>query len=738
LSKTSVALRRIGVAGVAAATIGTGLAAFAGPASAAASDITALKIVPPAAAISTGEDTCQLYTITSTEGTSGTATPIRVVLQPTGSVNSQFCNTGGGTAHTVGANGQADSETVTPTSNGDGTYSATIGVNEAASSAGQIQITAFQDNTTDTPSSGAPTGTALETIISADAQNDIVTSISASPSSANATVGTTTTYKVTVVNGSSNAVQGAQVYYSIKSSQGNSTGSDNTACTATNQFGVATCTVTAPPTTSVQSGPYTVTFKVPQNASGQHAASGAIPASNSGPTTTATLTTSQQAPSNATVALTCGGSSTERTTSSNCTEPTSKNTETFTATVTTPGATAGTTNPVSGVVVQFFQGSGLAAGETSTLNPTSCITDSTGSCSTTVTVTPSTTQGDFVNVGAQITTTAGASSSNVATVTFNNNFQADNSNISVKAASATANTGSSDVVTATVTNQFGNPSSKSTAVTFTISGVGTFSNGQTTQTVNTGTNGQAQVTVTSNSPGTSTVTASLAPSGSQCTGAGENGNCSASTTITWSTAPSTAQSISVTASPNPGTVGQVETATATVKNADGSAAASGETVTFTVTGANAASGTAPTNSSGVATFSYTPTNAGTDNITVSVNNSTGPASTGSTTVTINNSPPPTPQTVTPSIRVSSTKGHVHIVVFAGHGKDDGAAVTFVAKINGKTKTVGKSNLQGGEASISFAAKTGATVTAHAKVHPNTNANGSFEAAKTGSKTVTVK
>jgi TQXA domain-containing protein len=64
-------------------------------------------------------------------------------------------------------------------------------------------------------------------------------------------------------------------------------------------------------------------------------------------------------------------------------------------------------------------------------------------------------------------------------------------------------------------------------------------------------------------------------------------------------------------------VGFLHTVTATLKDQNGDLLA-GKTVSFTVTGANAASGSAVTNSSGQATFTYTGSTAGNDTITATV------------------------------------------------------------------------------------------------------------------------
>ena len=75
--------------------------------------------------------------------------------------------------------------------------------------------------------------------------------------------------------------------------------------------------------------------------------------------------------------------------------------------------------------------------------------------------------------------------------------------------------------------------------------------------------------------------------------------------------------LTLTPSSAAGTVGEEHTVTATVRDQNGDPL-SGETVSFTVTGANAASGSAVTDSAGEASFTYQLTSVGEDSITASV------------------------------------------------------------------------------------------------------------------------
>jgi hypothetical protein len=139
---------------------------------------------------------------------------------------------------------------------------------------------------------------------------------------------------------------------------------------------------------------------------------------------------------------------------------------------------------------------------------------------------------DFIIRADILNGSGGIIDSDFVEVDFANNFRGDPELVSVDAASDSASTGSNDIITATVSNTFGSQSGSGIDVTFTVSGVGTFSNGATQQTVSTGPNGQAQVALTSNAAGTSTVSASIDPTTTDCETA-TGGACTDSATVTW-------------------------------------------------------------------------------------------------------------------------------------------------------------------------------------------------------------
>lgn len=500
-------------------TIAAGIAVFATPASAATSDITGITITPTAATTSTGANTCQSYTVTVAETAGHSGDPITVALQPTGAIDSQFC--GPANNATVG-NGSQDVLAGAVPTGASNTY--TFGVNEANATAapGTIQIKAFpQNGTSGTPAAGtaaADVATATQTVVTATTQNDAVTALAVtSGDNQVVTEGGTATYKVQATNGAASDVQGATVTGTVTSSQGSPTGSAVT-CSTTNATGVSTCTLPAPSTIpTLQTGPYTVTFSVARGGT-----AGAV-------TATAHLVTAPPAPGTATVDTTCGTSATERTNSSTCFEPTSASSDNFTATVTTPdtsaGAAPGATNPVVGVQVTFTRTGGTST-DTSSIAPTTCLTGPDGSCSATLTYTGTPAQGDEFHVTATVSTGA----SDTATVTFDNNFTGEPTNVSVSAADASPVTGSDDLITAQVANQFGSASGAGETVFFTASNGGRFTNGGSQTTGTTGLNGQAQASLTDGTAESVTVTASLDPAG-DCTTTG--GQCSDSTTVTF-------------------------------------------------------------------------------------------------------------------------------------------------------------------------------------------------------------
>lgn len=216
--------------------------------------------------------------------------------------------------------------------------------------------------------------------------------------------------------------------------------------------------------------------------------------------------------------------------------------------------------------------------------------------------------------GVQTVTATAGSATGSGTITYVAPQPTDAYSIAMSPPTITVNPGSQQKFTATVTDKFGNPVAN-VSVTFTQSGPGSLG-GASSQTVTTGPDGTASVNLSTaaTDTGSGSITATIATAGTQCassTTATPPSKCSATSTYT---VQSTVTPQSLALSPQSGVVaGGREHVTATVTNSNGTRAA-GQVVRFFVSGANTASGSAVTNSSGNATFSYAAAHAGTDNI----------------------------------------------------------------------------------------------------------------------------
>ena len=176
-------------------------------------------------------------------------------------------------------------------------------------------------------------------------------------------------------------------------------------------------------------------------------------------------------------------------------------------------------------------------------------------------------------------------------------------------------------------------------VYFSVSGV----NPRGTVLLYTNSAGQATFTYTGTNVGTDTVTA---------TATYNNTTYNASATVTWSS--TTVASISLSPTSLTVTAGTSVTLTATVLGPNSQALIS-VPVTFTVSGANPQSTTVYTNSAGQASFTYTPTNAGTDTVTASYGGANASATitvTGGISLTL--APSSTTPTVNNAVQVTAT------------------------------------------------------------------------------------
>jgi len=377
----------------------------------------------------------------------------------------------------------------------------------------------------------------------------------------------------------------------------------------------------------------------------------------------------------------------------------------------------------------------VSNGGTISTDKKSATTTTNGSGNVTATVTSN-------NSGAQKVTVTADSASGTGTITYAAPAVQEARNVAIAPATATVNSGTSQVFTATATDEFGNTVPGVTVV-FTQTGPGSFS-GSSSSTGTTNTNGQATATLTtlSTDSGSGSVTADITDhsaftfnncgmaAGQNDFGADANaktaGNCTATSTYTVKTAaaPST-----VTVSAPNGTTGKVETASAAVKNSDGTPAAAGFVVQFSVSGANNATGSATTNASGVAKFSYTPHSAGNDTITAIVNTGGTTSPSGSKTIKIS----PAQKAISAVISCSSPSKH-HLrcrVQEAPHFR----GLTVVLK-DGSGHVLGRATTN--SSGVAVITKSGLKSHKRLHLHGHINASSRTKAANTNTVSVRIK
>jgi hypothetical protein len=176
MSRTSKALKRLGVAGVVVATIGAGVPAFFATAASAAGPTTQLTISPVAQTGASG--TCLIYTVTPTDSAGAVPTDtqgqtIQLTASSTSANEVEFCNPtpnfpiSGSKSTTVGAVRTPASTTASPATTGTAAANAgtqTFGIRGLGT--GGATIRAFVDRTpgvTGQFDAGEPTGTATAT-----------------------------------------------------------------------------------------------------------------------------------------------------------------------------------------------------------------------------------------------------------------------------------------------------------------------------------------------------------------------------------------------------------------------------------------------------------------------------------------------------------------------------------------------------------------------------------------------
>lgn len=309
--------------------------------------------------------------------------------------------------------------------------------------------------------------------------------------------------------------------------------------------------------------------------------------------------------------------------------------------------------------------------------------------------------------GVQTVTATADSATGSGTITYTSPAATAAYSIALAPATATINPGSSQKFIATVTDKFGNPVA-GVSVTFTQSGPGTIG-GASSATVTTGADGTASATVstTATDSGAGSLTATIATAGTQCASATTGtppSKCTASSTYTVA---STATPSSLTLSAATGVhAGGTETVFATAMNSDGTPAAN-QVVRFFVSGANSATGSATTNASGHASFSYTAVHSGTDSLAAyvdtnndSIRESNEPRAFASAQIAANR------RAEHPSIRLGTTalnRHHGTVTVFvATRPAARHALVRYFVKRNGVWHFIGANRTGGaGHAAKTF-------------------------------------
>ena len=238
--------------------------------------------------------------------------------------------------------------------------------------------------------------------------------------------------------------------------------------------------------------------------------------------------------------------------------------------------------------------------------------------------------------------------------------QVANFALDVTPAAATRSTGTAHTVTAKLTDDGGAPLAGK-LLAFTAAGANAAAG-----TATTGPDGVATFTYTGTKAGIDAISAVYDADGN---GTGEAADSAA---VEW------VSRFALDAEPETATrsVGQLHTVTATLTN-DGAAVA-GETVDFVVTGANAQTGSATTDSNGVASFTYTGTALGVDAIEATYNlagGDDGDEASDEVSAEFVNSPPDC-STAVPSVTELKQNDHgFNAVTIAGISDADGDTVT---------------------------------------------------------------
>jgi len=560
MTGTSRALRRLGVAGLSAVLMTTGMAAFAATAANAANvngQATSVDLSPPTDSATVG--TCNPFTATvsPSPGTGNSYTVTVKISQPANkgtdlapqSTTIGFCDVSAfspspganasappgtvasGTGTTGGtfavgspshAGNNCSGTSTTPASNPatltctavyttDANGKVTFGV--TSDTAGTMQVNAGVDvNQNGGVDTFEPQDTSTKTWVA-----NVASAIDCTPKTATNAAGTSHTFTCTVTTSAGTPATGQDVKRLVQS------GPDAS---------VVPASCPENPTTTGVYGSYSCTVNNGTNGTGTDQIVAWVDVNHNNvvdtgePQQTVSKTWVLPAPTGASVAVSCAKTVTTTGTAPNtsavCQDPTTDKDVKFTATVVsgTPSA------PVSGVVVNWA----ITANnnidnpntDSETLSGTSCVTDGTGTCSVTLTDTVPT-EGESITVTATLPRASGGSSTATGTKRWHNPKPNEARNITVTPDTASQTAGGAQSFKALVTDRFGNPD-PNTVVDWTESGPGAL---RTSTTCTTAADGTCSVDVTSLSSerGTETVTGTISPSNTTAPGTSTTQEC---------------------------------------------------------------------------------------------------------------------------------------------------------------------------------------------------------------------
>jgi len=519
MTGTSRALRRLGVTGLGAAIISVGLV----PLTEIAANAAVVYPTTTATSVSLSPDTdtaaanaCNPFTITvggpanrsvsvniqqsvpaATAGTAAGAVvigfcqplaanpdsgPVTPVLAGPGtpgatttaaSPNPSSCTN---TALAANTAGNVSCNTSYTDTNNDG--SIVIGV--TSNTAGSMSVNAFGDaNANGAQDSGEPGDTSIKTWV-ANSQTATTDKITCTPATATNPTNSTHNFTCTVTDAAGNGLAGVtNVNYIVTSGPDATAVPTSCPTTANGTAGTTAGNTQCALVNNGQPGHDVIVVYLEQNS---------IVGQQSGePSTTITKDWVQSASSGSTLSISCSPHQTATTpaagtpptgATANCQEDVATKSVTITATATN-GSPA---TPQAGVVITFDNpptqvGGAADAGDTESVSPTTCVTNSSGTCTATFTDT-SPVDGEVFNVVAHLTRQGQASATATATITYHTATSNEARNVTLAPKTATQPQGGSQDFLATVTDRFGNPV-PNTCLGFNETGAGHFANTNT-------------------------------------------------------------------------------------------------------------------------------------------------------------------------------------------------------------------------------------------------------------------